>query len=56
MSIAVTGATGQLGSLVVKSLKTKIAEDQIITVVRSLEKAEKLGVAAREASYDEPEN
>ena len=35
MTIAVTGAAGQLGRLVVESLKAKVAADQIVALVRS---------------------
>lgn len=55
MKIAITGATGQLGKLVVNSLKTKISPDEILALVRSLQKASNLGVEAREADYDQPE-
>lgn len=52
MTIAVTGATGQLGRIVVERLKRK-ATDQIIALVRSPEKAADLGVEARRADYDD---
>lgn len=52
MTIAVTGATGQLGRILVEGLKTKAA-DQIIALVRSPEKAADLGVEARRADYDD---
>lgn len=54
MKIAITGATGQLGSIVVNKLKEK-AGDNIIALVRSTQKAADLGVEAREANYDRPE-
>jgi NAD(P)H dehydrogenase (quinone) len=54
MSIGITGATGQLGSLVVKNLKAK-RTDEIVALVRSPEKAADLGVIVREANYDKPE-
>ena len=54
MKIAITGATGQLGRIVVSKLKEKVAADSIVALVRSKEKAADLGVEAREANYDEP--
>jgi NAD(P)H dehydrogenase (quinone) len=53
--IAITGATGQLGRLVVEKLKGKIPASDIVALVRSPQKAADLGVAAREADYDRPE-
>lgn len=55
MTIAVTGATGQLGRLVVSKLKDQVPAAEIVALVRSPEKAADLGVAAREADYDKPE-
>lgn len=55
MKIAITGATGQLGELVVNKLKNKISADNILALVRSKQKASALGVEAREADYDKPE-
>ncbi|HYE14945.1 MAG TPA: SDR family oxidoreductase, partial [Pyrinomonadaceae bacterium] len=53
--IAITGATGQLGRLVVEKLKDKISASDIVALARSPQKAADLGVAAREADYDRPE-
>ncbi|WP_301192691.1 SDR family oxidoreductase [Plebeiibacterium sediminum] len=55
MKIAVTGATGQLGNLVVESLKQKVAAENIVALVRTPEKAEALGVEARAFDYEKPE-
>lgn len=55
MKIGVTGATGQLGRIVVSKLKEKIAADNIVALVRSTEKASNLGVEVREADYDKAE-
>ena len=57
MTIAVTAATGQLGSLVVDSLLTRVPAAEIIAVVRDSAKAQPLadrGVTVRVASYDDP--
>ncbi|RNI21786.1 SDR family oxidoreductase [Rufibacter latericius] len=53
--IAITGATGQLGRLVVEKLKEKGATDNVVALVRSTQKAADLGVEARHADYDQPE-
>ncbi|MBC3540116.1 SDR family oxidoreductase [Rufibacter sediminis] len=54
-TIAITGATGQLGRLVVEKLKQKGTPAQLVALVRSPQKAADLGVEAREADYDKPE-
>ncbi len=54
MTIAVTGATGQLGRLVVEKLKQKVPASDIVALVRSPAKAGDLGVAARAADYTKP--
>ena len=53
MTIAVTGATGQLGRLVIDKLKAKAGE-AIVGLVRSPANARELGVAVREADYAKP--
>ncbi|MCC8395402.1 SDR family oxidoreductase [Paraburkholderia sp. MMS20-SJTR3] len=56
--IAITGANGKLGRLVVKGLLQTIPAGQIVAAVRSPEKADDLsalGVRIREADYDRPE-
>jgi len=55
MTIAITGATGQLGRLVVAGMKNKVAAGQLIALVRSPLKAAELGIAARAADYTKPE-
>ncbi|MFJ8766063.1 SDR family oxidoreductase [Streptomyces clavifer] len=58
MSIVVTGATGELGRLVVEQLLDTVPADRIAAVVRSEEKAAGLaarGVEIRIADYDRPE-
>ncbi|CAM3983279.1 NAD(P)-dependent oxidoreductase [Bordetella tumbae] len=54
MTIAITGATGQLGRLVVQKLKEKINPGDIVGLVRSPEKAADLGIAVRAADYTQP--
>jgi NAD(P)H dehydrogenase (quinone) len=56
--IAVTGATGQLGTLVVEALLKTVPANQIIAAVRSPAKAKVFadkGVQVREADYSRPE-
>lgn len=55
MTIAITGATGQLGRLVTARLKEKVPASDIVALVRSPEKATDLGVTARAADYGRPE-
>lgn len=51
MKIGVTGATGQLGTLVIRELKKRIPYDEIVALVRTPEKASKLGVEIRKFDY-----
>ena len=51
MKIGVTGATGQLGTIVIKELKKRIPNDEIVALVRSPEKASNLGVETRKFDY-----
>lgn len=56
--IAVTGATGHLGRLVVAGLLEKVPAKQLVAIVRSPSKADELakkGVQVRQADYDQPE-
>ena len=55
MTIAVTGATGQLGRLVIEKLKAKLPASDIIALARNTAKAADLGVTVREADYSRPE-
>ena len=55
MKIAITGATGQLGRLVVNKLKSRVPADNIIALVRNSGKAADLGVPSREADYSKPD-
>ncbi len=55
MTIAITGATGQLGRLTIAKLLESTPADQIIALARSPEKAADLGVAVRQADYSQPD-
>lgn len=55
--IAITGATGQLGRLVIQSLLKTVPAAQIVAAVRSPDKAQDLaalGVQVRKADYTQP--
>ncbi|WP_312758533.1 SDR family oxidoreductase [Pantoea brenneri] len=55
---AVTGATGQLGRLVIDALLKKVPADEIVAAVRTPAKAADLaarGVVVRQADYGQPE-
>lgn len=52
--IGITGATGQLGRLVVNKLKMQASAAEIVALVRSPGNAASLGVIAREADYSKP--
>lgn len=55
--IVVTGATGQLGRLVINSLLKNVPASQIVAAVRNVEKAGELaalGVQVRQADYNQP--
>ncbi len=54
MTIAITGATGQLGRLIVERLKTRVAPARLRALVRTPAKAADLGIQALEADYDRP--
>lgn len=56
MKIGVTGATGQLGRIVVEKLKERISAESIVALVRTPEKALDLGVKARVFDYSKPES
>lgn len=51
MKIGITGATGQLGHLVVAKLKEKTSAENIVALVRTPAKAANLGVEARPFDY-----
>jgi NAD(P)H dehydrogenase (quinone) len=55
MKIAITGANGQLGRLVINKLKSKIPAGDIVALARTPAKAADLGVTARAADYSKPD-
>ena len=57
--ILVTGATGQLGRLVIAALLKKVPAASVVAAVRNVEKAKDiaaLGVQVRQADYNKPES
>ncbi|MEC0206436.1 SDR family oxidoreductase [Paenibacillus lautus] len=59
MKIIVTGASGQLGGLVLQHLLKKVPASHIVAVVRNLEKASavvELGIEVRQGDYNDPES
>ncbi|QJC50712.1 SDR family oxidoreductase [Paenibacillus albicereus] len=59
MKLIVTGATGQLGGLVVRHLLRKVPASHIVGVARHLEKASalmELGIEVRQGEYRDPES
>ena len=58
MKIAITGATGQLGNLVIEQLLQLTTAQNIVALVRNVNKAEHFkaqGIELREFDYDRPE-
>lgn len=51
MKIGITGATGQLGRLVVEKLRKQVHAEDLVALVRSPEKAADLGIEARAFDY-----
>lgn len=54
MTVAITGATGQLGRLTIAKLKKLLPASEIVALARAPEKAD-LGVETRAFDYDRPE-
>lgn len=52
MKIAVTSASGQLGSAIVKQLVIEIGKDNVIGIARTPDKANHLGVEVRKGDYN----
>jgi NAD(P)H dehydrogenase (quinone) len=55
MKIAITGASGQLGRLIIERLRAKVPASDIVALVRTPSKAADLGVEVREADYTRPD-
>ncbi|TMV15347.1 SDR family oxidoreductase [Arenibacterium halophilum] len=55
MTIAITGATGQLGRLVVEKLRERAPDTPVVALARSPEKADDLGTEVRPFDYDKVE-
>lgn len=55
MTIGITGATGQLGRLVLAKLKERVDSAAIVALARSASRAADLGVTVSEADYNKPE-
>ncbi|HET7584928.1 MAG TPA: SDR family oxidoreductase [Gemmatimonadaceae bacterium] len=55
MTIAITGATGHLGRLVIRRLVERIPAAEIVALARNPQRGEDLGVAVREFDYDRPD-
>lgn len=55
MTIAITGATGQLGRLAIQHLKTLTDPARLVALVRDPAKAADLGIASRAFDYTVPE-
>lgn len=56
MKTGITGATGQLGQLVVEKLKQRTAATDLVALVRSPEKAADLNIESRAFDYTKPED
>jgi NAD(P)H dehydrogenase (quinone) len=56
MKIAVTGANGQLGRIVISQLKKRVKNETIVALVRDVEKAKDLEVELRKFDYDNKES
>jgi NAD(P)H dehydrogenase (quinone) len=54
MKIGITGATGQLGRLVIEKLTEKGLKENVVALARSPQKAADLGVEVREFNYSQP--
>ncbi|WP_044203465.1 SDR family oxidoreductase [Flammeovirga sp. OC4] len=55
MKIAVTAASGQLGTAIVNALKKEIGAENVVGVVRTPEKAQHLGIEIRKGDYNSRE-
>lgn len=55
MTIAVSSASGQLGSTIVKALLKEVTHQKVIAIARTPERAEHLGVEVRAGNYNDRE-
>lgn len=55
MTIAITGATGQLGRLAIAALKTRAPQAEVVALARDPVKAADLGLPVRPFDYHNPE-
>lgn len=55
MKTGITGATGQLGRLVVEDLKKRTSAENVVALVRTPEKAADLGVEVKAFDYTQPD-
>jgi len=55
MKIGITGATGQLGRLVVQKLKERTSADNLTALVRTPEKAANMNISSKVFDYNKPE-
>lgn len=55
MTIAITGAAGQLGRIVIEKLKLKTPVSNILALIRKTEQTELLGVSAKAIDYSKPD-
>jgi NAD(P)H dehydrogenase (quinone) len=55
MKIALTGATGHLGSLVMEELKKRVPHANMVALVRTPGKAAHMGIEVRAFDYNKPE-
>jgi NAD(P)H dehydrogenase (quinone) len=55
MKIAVTSASGQLGSSIIKCLIKEIGKENVIGIARTIEKAKHLGIEIRKGDYNNPQ-
>jgi len=53
MKIAVTSASGQLGSVIVKNLIKEIGKENVVAIARTPHKVEHLGVEVRKGDYND---
>ena len=56
MTIAISGASGQLGRIAIENLKTRVDAEQIVALARDTAKVADLGVEARAFDYTRAEN